>query len=300
MPTPSTVAIIGCGRWGQTVARKLDAMPTFRVSRVFDPAVGATVSLLRELEHAQSAHSIQEACDGVDCVVLATPPHTDRLLQLAMVLDAGVKRIRVEKPLAMNWQDAEDMRLMAESASASITVGHTSVWNSLVPALARHIGVLHKAGRLQQLDFYRCCERGPAHPAPPIWDLASHDVALHYAVCPWIWEAGPPSVVDAGEDKHGSVWFQTDDGSTFTVSHTHPFTTRVMTINREHAYNETVQVLQIDGTRIQGGMLDPLGAELAGWAKGYIMPAKIGVDVVAVCEQAQALLAEKRIERVVG
>lgn len=300
MPTSSTVAIIGCGRWGSIVGRKIDSMPSYRVTKVFDPSVGAAIPLLRDLEHATQARTIAEACDGVDCAVIATPPHTDRLLQLAKVLDAGVKRVRIEKPMAMNWQDAEDMRRMAEAAGAFLTIGHTSVWNSLVSVLHRHVSVMHKAGRLEQLDFFRCCERGPAHPAPPIWDLGSHDVALHRALCPWVWADGVPDVVDAGEDNHGTAFFQISDGSTFTVSHSHPFTTRGVTINRTHAYNEQFQVLMIDGTRLHGSSFDPLGAELAGWARGYMLPASVGVDVVAVCESAQALLAEKRIADVVG
>lgn len=300
MPTPSTVAIIGCGRWGATVARKMDSLPSYRVTKVYDPAIGAAIPLLRDLDHATQAATIADACEGVDRAVIATPPHTDRLLQLAKVLDAGVKRIRIEKPMAMNWQDADDMRRMADAAGASLTIGHTSVWNSLVTVLHRHVSVMHAAGRLEQLDFYRCCERGPAHPAPPIWDLGSHDVALHRALCPWVWKDGVPEVIDAGEDARGTQWFQIDDGSTFTVSHSHPFTTRGVTINRTHAYNEQHQILMVDGTRLHGSSFDPLGAELVGWAKGWMLPARIGVDVVEVCESAQGLLAERRIARVVG
>lgn len=300
MPTPSTVATIGCGRWGSIVSRKLDSMPSYRVTKVFDPSIGAAVPLLRDLEHASQARTIAEACEGVERVVIATPPHTDRLLQLAKVLDAGVKHIRIEKPMALNLQDAEDMQRMARAAKANLTIGHTSIWNGLVPVLAKHVSVMEKAGRLERLDFYRCCERGPAHAATPVWDLASHDIALHRVLRPHLWRDTRPVVVDAGEDSHGTAWFELDDASTFTVSHSYPFTSRGITINREHAYNEQSQVLLIDGTRVHGSMLDPLGAELAGWAKGYLLPAQVGIDVVAVCEQAQAVLAEKRIAHVVG
>lgn len=300
MPTPSTVAIIGCGRWGSTVARKIDSLQPFRVTHVYDPSPGAATALLCDLDDAKYATSIREAASHVDCVVIATPPHTDRVMQLATVLNAGVKRVRIEKPMAMSWEDARDMKRMADAAGASLSIGHTSVWNGLVYPLSRHVSVLHASKRLQQLDFFRCCERGPAHAVTPVWDLASHDVALHRAICGWAWRSGPPEVVDGGEDKHGTAWFQLEDGATFTVSHTYPFTTRGVTINGTHVYDEQRQTFMFDNTFLQGSLFDPLGAELMAWAKGYVLPGSIGIDVVKVCEQAQSLIAERKIRSVVG
>lgn len=299
MPTPSTLALIGCGRWGSTVARKADGLPAFRVVSVYDPTLGAMTPLLRDLPDAMPAASIEHACKDAERAIIATPPESDRVMQLAQVLQAGVKHVRIEKPMALSVDDARDMLAMANSAGAHLTIGHTSVYNALVPTLIAVTSRLRKAGALDSLAFYRLCTRGPAHAATSVWDLSSHDVALHRVLAPWMWAGGPPEVVDAGTGDRCS-WFTLEDGSRFTSSHDALSGTRGIVINGEHYYNEQSQMLRLGGQMLSGSHHDPLGVELYTWAQNRVFQADIALEIVAVCEQAQRMIGDRMVQSVVG
>lgn len=296
--SPHSVALIGCGRWGSIVGRKAQSCG-YTITRVYDSAFGAAAPILRDLDSAQLRMTIGDACTSVDAAIIATPPTSDRVLQLAQVLDAGVKRIRIEKPFAISSDDAHCMIDMANAAGAVLTIGHTSIANALVPTLAHVARRLRQKDALESVDYFRLCNRGPAHAITPIWDLSSHDLALHYAMFPDEWKHGPPTVVESAQGEH-STHFRLEDGATFTASHNYPDTTRGIVFNKQHSYNESNQSFRLGGQILVGSHFDPLKVELERWRKGYVFPAEIGARIVEVCERAQQMAADRTVQNVVG
>lgn len=295
MTPPSTVAIIGCGRWGSTVARKLESLPMFRVDRVYDANPENAERLTNEIRHAMVCNSIKDVCKHVDRVVIATPPNSDRVLQVAQVLDSGIKRIRLEKPFAASIDDADTMREMESAANAAISVGHTTVWQPLIPALVSAIKKLIARRELKSLDFYRLCDRGPAHASSVVFDLMSHDFAIHRALFPALWRDEPPKVVEAIANGDGRVDVLLDSGATFAASHSHPSTIRGVSINKEHMYDEANQILKIGGLHFAGSTRDPLKIELEQWWRNTYYGTKAAAQIVNVCEQAQNILVNNSI-----
>src|SRR5688500_17616702 len=108
----SSVAVLGCGHWGQTLVRNFSQLGALNL--VCDPAeTGRTRA-------SQIAPGI-EICSSFDAVftrkdiqgvVLATPAETHHPLALR-ALTAGFD-VLVEKPLALTFQEGVEMQRAAE------------------------------------------------------------------------------------------------------------------------------------------------------------------------------------------
>ncbi len=66
--------------------------------------------------------------DDVDGVIIATHPAGHR--ELALEAIAAGKAVLIEKPLALNWADAEAILDAAEAARVPLEVAHTPLWSS--------------------------------------------------------------------------------------------------------------------------------------------------------------------------
>lgn len=291
----SRVAVIGLGSWGARVAEKLRDLPGFRVVSVFDTNT-ERCEAVATLVGANAALSVTGAASGADCAVVAVPPGLARFAVLCELVDAGVRHVRVEKPLALSYDSAVEIVELGASSGTVFSVGHTSIWGGLVPSIKMIVGELAAEDCKQRLLFTRLCSRAPAHHAgtSPLWDLAPHDIALHHAIYPHLWDAGPPVVLDATERADGTAGFVLDDGSQFICGWTHP-TTRRGIICDAFVYDEGAEVLHAAGESwTPQSEVDPLSVELTAWRLGHIVSAQRAAAYVHVCENAQRLIDAKR------
>lgn len=139
------VHIIGQGRWGQRLASHLQLM-------------GVSVS----------ASDIDGKPDyTADGLIIATPPDV-RLGPICDALDAGVKKLRVEKPLALTEHEAIGLAIAARDAACELTVGFTLLHHPAYYPLAK--------GSVGRITAKRI---GPArHGLPARLDLGIHIAAV--------------------------------------------------------------------------------------------------------------------------
>jgi predicted dehydrogenase len=142
------VALIGCGSVGRRIhAAGLHLCPDVELvlacSRTQESAesVGAT-------ETTQDYRDVI-ARDDIDAVVIATPNHLHRAIALAAL--ASGKHVLCEKPLALNADEAREMR---DAAVASGKVHMTAFTYEFIPAV-RHLKTLIDRGDLGEIRSVR-------------------------------------------------------------------------------------------------------------------------------------------------
>jgi predicted dehydrogenase len=112
---------------------------------------------------------------AIDAVVIATPVRTHHRLATDALLQG--KHVLVEKPLAANSSECEDLISTAELVRRVLMVGHTFQYNPAVEKLREIV----KSGELGRI-YYADCARlnlGPIRrDVNAIWDLAPHDASI--------------------------------------------------------------------------------------------------------------------------
>ncbi|RPJ39767.1 MAG: gfo/Idh/MocA family oxidoreductase [Planctomycetaceae bacterium] len=174
------VGVIGSGYWGPNLIRNFVSLPESNLVAVAD---------LRQdrLSHIKAMYPTMQVTDDywdlfsmkLDAVVVATPPTTHFSIARDC-LQHGL-HVLVEKPLALNSRDAEELIEIAERKGLMLMVGHTFEYNAAVRELRRiiHSGEL---GKIHYVDAVRV-NLGLFQPnLNVLWDLAPHDISILYYI----------------------------------------------------------------------------------------------------------------------
>ncbi|OHA04006.1 MAG: hypothetical protein A3J10_03435 [Candidatus Sungbacteria bacterium RIFCSPLOWO2_02_FULL_54_10] len=178
MKTPLAFGVIGAGYFGKHYVRLLQDMPGAVLRAVADRsgrAVGESGVLLSlNVRRYTDAHDVLSD-SSIDCVVIATPASTHHALALA-ALSAG-KHALVEKPMAMNMEEAEDIRKAAEKSKTIFMVGHQYLYHDYVRVLKQKMdeGLLGAVRYVHAEHF----SFGPIRPGIGcFWEMAVHECAI--------------------------------------------------------------------------------------------------------------------------
>lgn len=168
----SSIALIGCGDWGKNIARTLAKMDV--LGGIIDPSAKAReiaadlkVPLL-SLEGLLENPSIQG-------VVIATPTPTH--FSLAKQLLRHGKSVLVEKPMAVQREEIEELEQIAKKYDLTLMVGHLLLYH----AAFQNLVSLVKEGRLGEIITIEASRKnlGKVHAHEGVlWDLGPHDFSM--------------------------------------------------------------------------------------------------------------------------
>ena len=190
------VAQIGVGYWGPNLLRNLMVNPQLIVKavadleedrRVFVKANYPTVTVESDPE------AIIEDPD-VDAVVIATPVSTH--YDLAMRCVESGKHVLVEKPMATQVSQIEDIARVANNKNLVAMVGHTFLFNQAV----RYVKDLIDRGELGDIRYIysqRVNLGRIRNDVDAMWNLAPHDVSI---IQYWLGDIEPTSIHRVGMD----------------------------------------------------------------------------------------------------
>ena len=173
---PIRIGVIGAGYWGPNLIRNFYEIPQADLQIVCD--------LKQErLEHIQSRYPGLMTCQDkqkliesdIDAIVIATPVSSHFELALESLL-AG-KHILVEKPLAENCIQAQEIIETAKEKGRIVMTGHTFLYNPAVHALKKIID----SGEIGDIYYINCTRVNLGLFQPDVnvlWDLAPHDISI--------------------------------------------------------------------------------------------------------------------------
>jgi predicted dehydrogenase len=171
------VAVIGCGYWGINHVRVLGELPDSRAVIVCDQRQARLDEIARRFPEVELTTSVEEALavPGVEAAIICTPAATHREVA-GQALEAG-KHVLVEKPLAIDVSEANELIDLAARLDRILVAGHTFIYNPGV----EHVKTLLEEGRLGDVYcvYARRTNLGPFRwDVNALWDLAPHDVAI--------------------------------------------------------------------------------------------------------------------------
>jgi predicted dehydrogenase len=167
------VALIGCGRWGRNIARVLSRVGALEL--IVDPAA-ATLQPYAEELGARVVVDIESAFGGaIDAIVIAAPA-VDHAWLARRALEAG-KPVFVEKPLALDLKDANDLAALAEERSLTLMVGHLLQYHPAYQKLKELVG-RGEIGDLRHITSHRLNSGAIRTEENALWSMAPHDFSM--------------------------------------------------------------------------------------------------------------------------
>ena len=164
----TTVALVGCGRWGRHILRDLVALGC-------EVIVTARSDESRtRAEHGGAALVVESVADlpAVDGAVVSTPTTTHA--RVVEELLAGGMPVFVEKPLT---DDPAGARALADAAPERLFVMHKWRYHPGIEALA----AIASSGELGPVAAVRTSRVGWGNPhgdVDGVWMLAPHDISI--------------------------------------------------------------------------------------------------------------------------
>ncbi len=171
------IAVIGCGYWGPNLIRNFSTCPATELAAVCDRDPARLERIAAQFPRARCVRDFEEVlCDpDIDAVAIAPPIGTHPALALA-ALDAG-KHVLVEKPLAANVRDAEEMVRRAAEKGRTLLVDHTFVYSPPVRKIKEIIDS-GQLGEIYYVDSVRINLGLFQSDVNVLWDLAPHDLSI--------------------------------------------------------------------------------------------------------------------------
>lgn len=171
------VAVAGFGYWGPNLVRNFNQNADSRLVACCDLSADrrkAIADLYSDVRLTDNYDDLLNA-DDVDAIVVATPARTHFAMAKQALLHG--KHVLVEKPLAMNGRDAEELVELAASKSLTLMVGHTFLYSPAVHALKNAID----SGDLGDIYYIQTQRRNFGRVQTDInamWSLAPHDISI--------------------------------------------------------------------------------------------------------------------------
>lgn len=169
------VAVIGCGNWGKNLVRNFAHLGALSVVCDSDSRkLERLSSEYRGLRVTTSFDTVMEDT-SIAAVVVATPSDTHFTLARKSLLSG--KHVYVEKPLARDVKQCEELDALANEGNLVLMVGHLLLYHPAVNTLKELIA----SGELGDLLFVRSDRMNFNQTRlhwNVLWDLAPHDLSM--------------------------------------------------------------------------------------------------------------------------
>ena len=167
------IAVVGCGHWGKNLVRNFAELGSLRA--VCDPDFDVAQKLSNQYEVDNLSFAEILGNSSIDGVVLAVPAPLHA--SMAIEVMEAKKHVYVEKPLAMNQSEAEEMIAFASHNDVQLMVGHLLQYH---PVFAR-VRDLVRAGELGPLQYIYSNRLGfgkVRSEEDVIWSFSPHDMSM--------------------------------------------------------------------------------------------------------------------------
>jgi predicted dehydrogenase len=187
------VGVIGCGYWGKNYVRVLEELPETKLMGIADkvPANLEAISRKFPFVNVHPDHTALINNPEVDACIIATTASTH--FEIAKDAIARGKHLLIEKPLALETDECEELTRLAEAAGTILIVGHTFLYNDAIRKM-KELLQEKESGKVYYLTARRNHLGTIREDVSALWDLAAHDVAIFS----YLMDADPISVSAVG------------------------------------------------------------------------------------------------------
>lgn len=175
LTTIPQIALVGCGYWGKNLCRNFHELGA--LAQVVDATEKGQATARSIAPEVAVTSKFEEVLNNPEIrgITLATPAETH--CDLAVQAMVKGKDVFVEKPMALNLDDAEKMKQVSEETGQILMIGHLLEYHPGVLKLRKMItsGELGKINYIysNRLNFGKVRTEENA-----LWSFAPHDVAV--------------------------------------------------------------------------------------------------------------------------
>lgn len=168
------IAVIGCGYWGKNLVRKFAELGVLSAICDANPEQAQKMS---DLHGNPSIKTMDEIANSpeIDGIAIASPAvfHTEHATKF---LNAN-KHVFVEKPLALNMKDAQQLTSLANEKKRILMVGHILQYHPVFIKLKEMVNEGH-IGKLQYVYSHRLNVGKVRTEENVLWSFAPHDLTM--------------------------------------------------------------------------------------------------------------------------
>ena len=232
MSQPVKVGVAGVGHMGKEHARIYSELQEAELVGVHDSNPDTARKIAAKCK-TRAFGSLEEMVDAVDAASIVTPTTTH--LAIAEPFLKRGKHVLVEKPIAMNTEEARKLVDLAEKHGAKLAVGHVERFNPVLVALEERLG------RPRFIEAHRLSPYpGRSTDIGVVMDLMIHDleIILHLVRSPVtsVDAVGIP-VLSKGEDiANARIRFANGCVANLTTSRISPEKLRKIRVFQDDAY----------------------------------------------------------------
>ena len=167
------IAVVGCGHWGKNLVRNFSDLGT--LASICDP--DTKIAKKYADQYKVKISSFKEVINdlNVNGVVLSVPAHLHASMAIE-AMNAG-KHVFVEKPLAMNENEAELMISTAKKKNVKLMVGHLLQFHPIFKTIRKKIKS-KEIGELNYIYSNRLSFGKLRSEEDVIWSFAPHDISM--------------------------------------------------------------------------------------------------------------------------
>lgn len=188
------IAVVGAGAWGKNHIRVFSELPNVHLKYICDRERSKLSQIEKSYPQSQMVESLDPVLRDPEVrgIVVASSAVSHYSLTKE-ILKAG-KDVLVEKPMALNLNDAQEMIEIAEKERRILMVGHLLIYHPVVDRLRKMISS-GELGRVHYIYTQRVNLGTIRQDENALWSFAPHDlsVILH------LFEEEPVAVSANGE-----------------------------------------------------------------------------------------------------
>jgi predicted dehydrogenase len=171
------IAVVGAGAWGKNHIRVFSEIPNVRLQYVCDQDPSKLLSLQKTYPQTKTVGDLKSILKDpeVKGIVVASSALSHFPLAKESLL-AG-KDVLVEKPMALNVEDAEEMVRIAEEKKRILMVGHLLIYHPVVDRLKEMIAS-EELGRIHYIYTQRVNLGVIRQDENALWSFAPHDLSV--------------------------------------------------------------------------------------------------------------------------
>jgi predicted dehydrogenase len=167
------IALIGCGRWGRNIARVLSELGALHL--VVDPAADKIADYVQGLGAAVTSEIDAAFASTIDGIAIAAPA-VDHFELARRAIENG-NAVFVEKPLALDLDEASELACLADRANLPLMVGHLLQYHPAFVRLKQAVadGAI---GEVRHISSNRLNPGAIRTEENALWSMAPHDFSM--------------------------------------------------------------------------------------------------------------------------
>ena len=171
------VGVVGCGYWGPNLIRNLRSIPSYNLKVICDKnqeRLAHIKGLYPEVDAVRDSKLLMNDPD-LDAIFIATPVQFHYELAKQSLLSG--KHTFIEKPMASNVEQCNELIDIANAKKLTLMVGHTFLYSPSVRQIKQIIDS-GEIGPVQYISARRLNLGLFQHDINVLWDLAPHDISI--------------------------------------------------------------------------------------------------------------------------